>query len=224
LSEQIQSQTEANLTLLTDENGTYIEGDGMRLMADFVPLLKRTAPGNLNGESLIRAVRGKKKLQENEHPLLLDATGGLGEDSFLLAAAGYEVLLCEKNELMFALLEDGIRRGRECSETAEICGRMRAVNEDSLLYLKNMKEIPAVIYLDPMFPERKKSGLIKKKFQLMHQLAKPCENEEELFLAAVNKGREKVVVKRPAKGPYLAGRKPSYEVPGSVIRYDCYVL
>ena len=82
---------------------------------------------------------------------------------------------------------------------------------------------PDVIYLDPMFPERQKSGLVKKKFQLIHYLEAPAENEEALMQAAIDARPFKIVVKRPAKGPYLACLKPSYSLDGKAIRYDCYV-
>lgn len=82
---------------------------------------------------------------------------------------------------------------------------------------------PDVIYLDPMFPERQKSGLVKKKFQLIHYIEAPAENEEALMEAAIAARPFKIVVKRPAKGPYLAGLKPSYSLDGKAIRYDCYV-
>ena len=32
-----------------------------------------------------------------------------------------------------------------------------------------------------------------------------------------------MVIKRPAKGPYLAGIKPSYSIDGKAVRYDCIV-
>ena len=75
-----------------------------------------------------------------------------------------------------------------------------------------------------MFPERQKSGLVKKKFQLIHYLEAPAENEEALMQAAIDARPFKIVVKRPAKGPYLAGLKPSYSLDGKAIRYDCYVF
>ena len=45
------------------------------------------------------------------------------------------------------------------------------------------EEIPDVILLDPMFPERRKSALIKKKFQLLQKLERPCADGEELLSA-----------------------------------------
>ena len=45
-----------------------------------------------------------------EHPRAVDATAGLGEDSLLLAAAGFEVTLCEADPVIAVLLEDALTR------------------------------------------------------------------------------------------------------------------
>ena len=66
------------------------------------------------------------------------------------------------------------------------------------------------------------SGALKK-FQLLHHLEAPCTDEEGLLRAAIACGPRKVVIKRPAKGPYLAGIKPSYSIDGKAVRYDCII-
>ena len=58
---------------------------------------------------------------------------------------------------------------------------MTLIRGDSISALPQLTVCPDVIYLDPMFPERKKSGLIKKKFQLLQQLESPCCNEDDLL-------------------------------------------
>ena len=119
-----------------------------------------------------------------------------------------------------------MRRALEEVALHEIVMRMQLVEGDSIDHLRMLGETgerPDVIYLDPMFPERQKSGLVKKKFQLIHYLEAPAENEEALMQAAIAARPFKIVVKRPAKGPYLAGLKPSYSLDGKAIRYDCYV-
>ena len=101
---------------------------------------------------------------------------------------------------------------------------MTVYEGDSIEYMASLDSAPDVVLLDPMFPERQKSALIKKKFQLIHRLEKPCEDEEALLNAAVNLRPHKIVIKRPAKGAYLAGRKPDYSLDGKAIRYDCFVF
>ena len=94
---------------------------------------------------------------------------------------------------------------------------------DSVAALRAMGAAPDVVFLDPMFPERTKSAAVKKKFQLLHRLERPCEDERELLDAALAAGPRKVVIKRPPKGPCLAGVKPSHAVAGKAVRYDVIV-
>lgn len=82
---------------------------------------------------------------------------------------------------------------------------------------------PDVILLDPMFPERQKSALVKKKLQVIQSIEEPCGDERELVLAAINAVPRKLVIKRPPKGPYLAGIKPDYSISGKAVRFDCLV-
>lgn len=142
----------------------------------------------------------------------------------LLAAAGFSVRLYEYDPVIAALLRDTLRRAAELPELAEIVGRMQLFEEDSLTALPQLPAAPDVILLDPMFPERQKSALIKKKFQLLQKLERPCGDETALVNAAITAHPRKVVIKRPLKGPYLANRKPSYSLNGKAIRYDCLVL
>ena len=85
-------------------------------------------------------------------------------------------------------------------------------------------QIPDLVLLDPMFPERQKSALVKKKFQLIHRLEFPCMEEETLLNAAIAAGPRKILIKRPLKGPWLAGRNPGYSISGKAVRYDCILL
>ena len=101
---------------------------------------------------------------------------------------------------------------------------MQLFEENSLSALPRLSAAPDVILLDPMFPERQKSALIKKKFQLLQKLERPCADETDLINAAIAAHPRKVVIKRSLKVPYLAGRKPSYSLKGKAIRYDCLVL
>ena len=158
------------------------------------------------------------------YPVILDATAGMGQDSLLLAAAGFEVEMYEQNPVIAALLADCLERAGQDPDLEEIVCRMHLHERDSIEALRNLKESPDVIYLDPMFPERQKSALVKKKFQLLHLLEMPCRDEEALFKAAVDARPFKLVVKRPLKGPKLAGITPGYSLTGKAIRYDCFVF
>lgn len=209
------------LSLRLDAEGLALTGNGQSLRGDFTRLLPRINPGNLNGELLVRASKIKGKAGTLT---AVDATAGLGEDAFLLAAAGFSVQLYERDPVIAALLQDALCRAAAVLELAAIAGRMQLFGTDSLTALPQLAIPPDVILLDPMFPARQKSALIKKKFQLLQQLEQPCTDEEALLDAALAAHPRKVVIKRPLKGPYLAGRKPDYSLRGKAIRYDCIVL
>lgn len=261
----VDPDAEHPLILHRTEQGLVLEKEKMSLRCDFLEMLPRIKPGKLQTELLVKAAKIKRKAAVTEStkqaknkdvqseetndeypsdaPIAIDATAGLGQDSFLLAAAGFSVYMFEQDPIIAALLEDAFDRAKSDPVLANIVERMHLFAEDSISALQRLGTSlsrdeqmpqtsdsqpyltvkPDVIYLDPMFPERTKSAAVKKKFQLLHHLEHPCENEEELLSAAMNIQPRKIVVKRMAKGPFLAGKKPSYSIKGKSIRYDCYV-
>ena len=192
------------------------------LRPDFSQLLPRVQAQRLGGELLVRAARIRHP--RAKVPLALDATAGLGEDSLLLAAAGFEVVLCEYNPVVAALLEDTLSRAKLQPELVAICSRMRLYTGDSISYLQHLDCPPDLILLDPMFPPRSKSAKVKKKFQLLQMVEQTCVDEAALLQAALNARPRKVVIKRPLKGPALAGIRPDYSLAGKTIRFDCLLV
>ena len=122
------------------------------------------------------------------------------------------------------LLKDALRRAKKHPKLKDIAARMQLVENNSVDELKSRVDDIDLIYLDPMFPGRQKSGLINKKLQLIQKLEPPCSDEVELFEAAIQAKPSKIIVKRPLKSPFLAGKNPTYELKGKAIRYDCYAL
>ena len=210
---------EAGLELREGAAGLALAGDGMELTCDLARLLPRLRPDRLGRELLVRAAR----VRGVAAPTAVDATAGLGEDSLLLAAAGFTVTMYEKDPVIAALLQDALDRAANDPQLSAIVERMTLVEGDSVAALRAMGAAPDVVFLDPMFPERTKSAAVKKKFQLLHRLERPCEDERELLDAALAAGPRKVVIKRPPKGPCLAGVRPSHAVAGKAVRYDVIV-
>lgn len=237
------------LHLKVTREGLVLARDGMELRPDFADMLPRIKQGVLQRELLVKAARVKGV----EHPRAVDATAGLGEDGFLLAAAGFDVTLCEADSVIAALLADALERAALDPALAPIVARMRLVEGDSRATLAKLGARavaqdgaggdaglgpqpvnepcrlpvapPDVVYLDPMFPGRTKSAAVKKKFQLIHGLESPTDplDEEALLRAALAARPRKIVIKRPVKGPHLAGVKPSHSIAGKAVRYDCIV-
>ena len=208
------------LTIHFDSKGVSLSGFGLTYQGDFAEtMMHRVTNGRLQHEMLVKAASSEKEGRK-----AIDATAGLGEDAFLLAAQGYEVTLYEQNPVVAALLKDAIRRAKKNQILKDIAGRMKVVEADSVESMSKLLDPVDVIYLDPMFPARQKSSLINKKLQLIQKLEPPCSEETDLFDAALKVCPSRIIVKRPLKSECLAGREPSYTLKGKAIRYDCYVL
>lgn len=216
----IDSYLPAGLSLFTENGALWLTDGNLRFCADLTSMIPRVKRGAVGTELVVRASRLKDM---SGSPTLIDAAAGLGNDGLLLAAAGFKVTLCEYNPVIAELLTDSLRRAADVPALAFAVSNITVRTGDSIPFMKESGVRPDVIYLDPMFPESGKNALIKKKFQLLRQLELPCSNEEELLEAAIAAGPHKIVIKRPIKGPYLAGRKPSYSIEGKAVRYDCLV-
>lgn len=207
------------LTLLYDASGVTLTGYGLSFRGDFAGMLHRITDGRLAHEMLVRVAKTK-----TESPKAADATAGMGEDSILLAAAGYDVTLFERDPVVAALLKDALRRAKKDPTLSPIVARMHLVEGNSIALMPGLVREPEVVYLDPMFPARQKSGLINKKLQLIQKLESPETDGDALFESALSCDPTKIIIKRPLKGEYLAGRAPDYSVTGKAIRYDVIVL
>ena len=97
------------LHLQADEGGLSLVQGKLSVRGDFTHMIPRLRPSYLNREFLVKAGR----MKGIERPVAIDATAGLGEDSLLLAAAGFRVHLFEYNPVIAALLLDAMERARE---------------------------------------------------------------------------------------------------------------
>ncbi len=189
------------------------------LRVDFSGPWSRARQQQARQELLIRAAR----VHGVEEPLVIDATAGLGRDGFLLAAAGFRVQMCERNPVVAALLADGLGRAAAEPTTTVIAKRLTLYRGDGREVLAALASPPEVVYLDPMFPERRKSAKVKQELRLLQLLDDGRDDGEALLRAALLAGSRKVVVKRPLKGPQLGDLPPAYSLRGKAVRFDVYL-
>ena len=220
-----------SLRLCYRKKGLSLECGNLSLTEDFENMISRVKEKMWMHELLAKAASFKNSKATNvkqsgaenskEKLKAIDATCGLGEDSLILAAAGFEVLMFERNPVIAALLKDAIRRAKKNQILKEIVGKMKVVEGDSIELMPKLEEEFDVIYLDPMFPEKQKSALTKKKFQLLHMLESPAIDGDALLNSAMKVNAKKIIIKRPPSGPYLGNVKPSYSIEGKAVRFDC---
>ena len=90
--------------------------------------------------------------------------------------------------------------------------------------LLNSTEVePDVVYLDPMFPHREKSALVKKEMRVFQSLVGDDHDADALLSFAMQLASKRVAVKRPDYAPFLDEQKPSMQITTKKNRFDVYV-
>lgn len=183
----------------------------------------------LSAETRRRIAGGRKQLLAravglNKIPDLtvLDATAGLGRDGYTLAALGATVTMAERHPQIAALLQDAHRRALLDEQAQHIAQRIALTGFDAAqAFAAGHWD---VVYLDPMYPHTGKTALPQKEMQIFRDLTAGDLDADALLEPALACARKRVVVKRPAKAPWLASRKPMLEMKGTQARYDIYLV
>jgi 16S rRNA (guanine1516-N2)-methyltransferase len=206
--------------LYIGKNGITIRSDGNlnTHKVDFSTIDRRVGGGNLSRRQTLPKAIGS--LDHN----VVDATAGFGADAARLALMGYRVTALEQVPIVAAMLQDALVRAKQDPQLTEaIGGRLHCVEVDATRWLLQNKEAE-VVYLDPMFPpKRKRSALPPGHIQLLQSLVGETSNEatEHLFQAALKSATHRVVVKRPNHAPTM-GTNPVAIHEGKLVRYEVY--
>ncbi len=183
------------------------------------PILHRLKYGKGRGQNLAKAVGMKFNKNRN----IIDATAGLGYDSFILASLGAKVTLIERSQKMHELLQNGINEGISFGgEIEKIINRMELLFGDSKDILPKLT--PEVIMIDTMYKDRKKTALVKNNMRLVREIVGPDSDYIELLKVALNCAKNRVVLKQPRYAdPIEEIRKCSHQILGKTIRYDVFM-
>ena len=183
------------------------------------PILHRLKYGKGRGQNLAKAVGMKFNKNRN----IIDATAGLGYDSFILASLGAKVTLIERSQKIHELLQNGIDEGISFGgEIEKIINRMELLFGDSRDILPKLT--PEVIMIDTMYKDRKKTALVKNNMRLVREIVGPDSDYIELLKVALNCAKNRVVLKQPRYAkPIKEITKCSHQILGKTIRYDVFM-
>lgn len=219
------SDPDANMALvLTPERLELRKLDEPKLGAIFVDFVGGTMAhrrkfGGGRGEAVAKAVGVKGSYLPN----VVDATAGLGRDAFVLASLGCHVRMLERNPVVAALLDDGLERGYRDAEIGPwLRERMTLLHASSLTTLSELTPKPEVVYLDPMYPHKQKSALVKKEMRVFQGLVGPDEDADGLLEPARRLATKRIVVKRPDYAPPMADIAAQAAVVTKSHRFDIY--
>lgn len=223
---QLLSDEQALMALvLTPERLELRKRDEPKLGAiyvDFIagPMAHRRRFGGGRGEAVAKAVG----IKGSYLPSVVDATAGLGRDAFVLASLGCHVRLLERNPVVAALLDNGLQRGYQDAEIGIwLRERMTLLHASSLTALADLDPRPEVVYLDPMYPHKQKSALVKKEMRVFQSLVGSDDDADGLLEPARRLATKRIVVKRPDYAPPLAGVQPHATTPTKNHRFDIYL-
>jgi 16S rRNA (guanine1516-N2)-methyltransferase len=173
-------------------------------------------------------------------PRVLDAMAGLGVDGMTLSTLGCPVMMIERHAALWALLDSFLKMMQRMqtirasnssyssysSGTSNIADRSapEVVHADAWDWLADGRNVGPpfdVVYLDPMFPVRRKGALPSKPMQFLSELTEP---DPRSLVAWVELGRrhacERVVLKRRLRDPLVGD--PDWQIKGRSVRYDVY--
>lgn len=206
------------LTLLSPEDSL----PSLSINFDDEKLTYRRKHGGGKKQALAKAIG----IKSTPYPTVLDATAGLARDAFILASLGCQVTLYERNPLLFTLLNDAIYQAQHSidDELVGISQRMDAAQYDILALSGKKTEKFDIVYLDPMFPEKKNSAKVKKEMQILQSLIGKDLDADLLLEAAKKVARKRIVVKRPKQAPFLNNERPSHQLIGKSNRFDIYMV
>ena len=226
LSNKVEDDENIDLYISNSDQGLVLSWNKagekpLKFHLDFVKIAKQVRSFPAPKQGAFNQALGKKT------KTIIDATGGWGGDSLLMSLQGYDVVLIERIPIMATLLTDAFDR------LSSYLADSPWVNENQFVVPKVIcgNALPVLqqnhlnadcIYLDPMFPpKRKKSAATNKQMQLLQWLAGADDDASELAAyAAANYIR--LVVKRPDYAEPLL-LNPTVQFSSKLVHYDVYL-
>ena len=133
--------------------------------------------------------------------------------------------MIERCNVVAALLYDGLKRAGKDEEIGPwVEARLSVSFEDSLNGLSALPFEPDVVYIDSMFPEKKKSALVRKELQLLKKIVGQDPDQDQLLDVGKKAAKRRVVVKRPNAARCLNDQKPNISIKSRNYRFDIYLL
>lgn len=231
--------TEEFFSFLSTPNGLMLQSNapdlGNKFFLDYEKgsLGYRLTPKRVLHEPLAKII--------DKQAWVFDATGGILKDAIIMAFLGCKVWTCEAHPLIARLAQDGLMRASNSPLWATVLAderRFKFFMLDSRLlledFLRSEKHLrPDIVYLDPMFPAKKKSSIAKKEItwlQRIHAATKTMYPDyqvspaELIFELASRVAQKRLIVKRPIHAPNLVNAPPpSFTKRFQSSRFDVYL-
>lgn len=208
-----------------------VRPDGIHLSIDFIhgKAAQHSKEPDIRKQPLAKALGIASFEKATGHaPKVLDATAGLAQDAWLMAHLGCDVQLVEQSAILVEMINAALTVALDHSQYSSTAKRLSVQHGDSTSFMNNRPAHFDVVYLDPMYPARRKSAKVKKAMQFLHELIGVQKNEADLLANALLCATHRVVVKRPSGAEALPLNQitqvqmTTIDAPNT--RYDVYHL
>ena len=166
-------------------------------------------------ETLLKKAVG---CQSSVQKHILDTTGGLGHDCFILALLGQKITLLEKNTGLCILIEEALNNLPKLPYFDDARNNISIINKDSRTFLPSAENFD-VIYIDPMFNSCKKLKRSKQMEFLDNYLNDYDDPSIEFYKTNFNR----LVIKKELRAATSINDCSAISFKGSSIRYDVYL-
>lgn len=192
-----------NSNILTYHQSSYSH------FIDFTKLPYRLHRYNPKDHTLLRAF-GKLR-----NTSIVDMTAGFLKDSTLCGIVSTHIIAIESNPVVAALVENALTRSPNES--------IKFLYGSSEMLIKDYPCDVALI--DPMFKERKASSKSQKSLQTIQAIVDE-QDYSKLLHTALKHVKQKVLVKRHPKAPYLGDLIPNHSLTSAkkTFRVDVYIV
>ena len=213
-----------NVPLINSESAeTYVSIDGQsilhsgnyKLENSFSEGKFRARISQYQGESLLKKAIGWQSTSQKH---ILDTTGGLGHDAFILALLGQKITVLEKNTGLCILIEEALNNLPKLPYFNNARNNISIINKDSRAFLTSAEHFD-VIYIDPMFNSDKKLKRSKQMEFLANYLAEYDDPSIDFYQTKF----KRMVIKKEFRSSSGIKDDPAISFKGASIKYDVYL-
>lgn len=178
--------------------------------------VQRLRKAGRKSELVARAVKPRPSLK------VLDCTAGLAREGFLLAYLGCNVTLLERSLVIGEMVQSAIDHALRDDFLSAAAARLQLVLTDASDFLRHTHDQFDVIYIDPMFPEKKGSAAVSGDMQILQRYLGVDEDAGQLVSLALAHEKSRIVLKRPADGDWQPPVEPAHVFKGKSSRYELF--
>ena len=207
--------SESAETYVSIDDQSILHSGNYKLENSFREGKFRARISQYQGESLLKKAIGWQSTSQKH---ILDTTGGLGHDAFILALLGQKITVLEKNTGLCILIEEALNNLPKLPYFNNARNNISIINKDSRAFLTSAEHFD-VIYIDPMFNSDKKLKRSKQMEFLANYLAEYDDPSIDFYQTKF----KRMVIKKEFRSSSGIKDDPAISFKGASIKYDVYL-